>query len=221
MGGDGRISHLARCTTAAAAEAESPPPAGRGRDRIHRDRQAGARASRRRDIGSARVPIPGTSWEARSEVTEAPRHRKGSEPAEAKRVLGRIASERRRDSGWLVGAAPARRPPWQAWRRAREMSAGTNTESFRRWSLLPPAPPCGEGRVRVTLMAGAPPGLPAHSSSTARPADRIVASRAGGQGVPGTSLHVRSPPVDTRSPPESPPRPVARNPGVAPPRCRS
>jgi hypothetical protein len=58
-------------------------------------------------------------------------------------------------------------------------------------------------------------------SSMPRPADRIVASRAGEDGVPGTSLHVRSPSARhgfaSGVPPKTRPRPVARNPGVAPP----
>jgi hypothetical protein len=76
----------------------------------------------------------------------------------------------------------------------------------------------GKGACHALLDAygEAPPGLPAHSSSTARPADRIVASRAGEDEesrVPRSTF--APPPVDTRSPPESRPRLVARNPGVA------
>jgi hypothetical protein len=105
------------------------------------------------------------------------------------------------------------------WRRAREMSAGTNTESpYGGRSRLSRRHAEREGcGSRVTRRvwrgaAGTPHPLLVHGSAS-RPNRGEPCGR--GRGVPGTWLHVRSASVDTRSPPESRPRPVARNPGVA------
>jgi hypothetical protein len=110
MGGDGRDSHLACCTTAPAAKAESPPPAGRGSDGLDGDRQAGARASRRGATGApefrSRAPQGRRARRLRGlRETGTLGARRAKTPAEG------VASGRRRDSRRLVGAAPARRLP--------------------------------------------------------------------------------------------------------------
>ncbi len=106
-------------------------------------------------------------------------------------------------------------------RRAREMSAGTNTNPS---TVVPPA---SRADVRRGKVAGSRVTRRVWRGAAGTPRPLLVDGSAGrpncgepsgrGRGVPGTSLHVRSPSLDRRSPPESRPRPVARSPGVASP----
>jgi hypothetical protein len=196
MGGDGRVSHLARCKTAA-AEAESPPPAGRGSDAIHGDRQAGARDSRRRADGSAGAPIPGTSSEARSEVTEATRDRKarGQRRSNACGAGSPVGGGADANACW---SGPARRLPWQA-RPVSEGGEERHEHDILGGQLVAPRVPVRRGRLQVTRYFTRGPKWCGTPRPTARPADRLVASRAGGDGEsPDTLLHVRSPQPPTR-----------------------
>lgn len=94
-------------------------------------------------------------------------------------------------TGRLVGAAPARRLPWQAVATSEGDERGHEHKSFDGGrSRL--APPCGEGRVQVTRCLtrwrGAP-GDSHHSSSTARPAEKLwraVRERMGSPRCPST-----------------------------------
>jgi hypothetical protein len=85
-------------------------------------------------------------------------------------------------------------------RRAREMSAGTNTNPS---TVVAPASRAAVQRGKVAGHAlldaygEAPPGLPAHSSSTARPADRIVASHRGEDGESRVPRSTFAPPRST------------------------
>jgi hypothetical protein len=220
MGGDGRNSHLACCTTAA-AQAESPPPAGRGSDGLDGDRQAGAQGLRGGERRERRSSDPGHlkggalggygdyARPERSGPHEPRRPRRGS-------PVG--------DRGTADGLLERSRPDayrGRPWRRARDMSAGTNTESFDggRSHLSrrrPEREGCRSGVARRVWRgaAGTLRPLLVHGSA-GRPNRGEPSGR--GRGVPGNSLHVRSSSLDTRSPPESRPRPVARSPGVASP----
>jgi hypothetical protein len=185
------------------------PDAGSGV--IHGDRQAGPKATRPTGNGSAGSPIPSTSREARSEETEVTRLRMSRSQRRPNAWGRRIASGRRRDRRRLVGAAPTRRLPWQAVATSEGDERGHEHMILRRW----PLPPLGrraerEGcglRVTRRVWRGAV-GLPAHFSSTARPADRIVASRAGEDGESGhlapPSLPLQSTRVRLQSPDQDP-----------------
>jgi hypothetical protein len=121
---------LARCTTAAAAGAQSPPPAERGERRDpprSPGRREGFEAERRRERWSS---DPSTSWGARWEVTESTRHRKAWSRRRPNACVGGSPVG---DGATATGLLERPRPDayrGRPWRRAREMSAGTNTESF-------------------------------------------------------------------------------------------
>jgi len=126
---------------------------------------------------------------------------KGSEPAEAKRLRkGSPVGDGATADGLLERPRPdayGGRP----WRRAREMSAGTNTNPS---TVVPPASRAavrrgkGAGHALLDAYGEAPPGLPAPSSSTARPADRIVASHRGEDGESRVPRSTFAPPRSTR-----------------------
>jgi hypothetical protein len=105
-------SHLARCTTAAAAEAEIAT-AGRTRERRDPRRSPGRRkgfeAERRRSAGA---PIPGTSSEARSEVTETTRERKARGLRRSNACGGGSPVGGGADA-IACWSGPARRLPWK------------------------------------------------------------------------------------------------------------
>jgi hypothetical protein len=172
---------------------KSPPPAGRGSDGLDGDRQAGARASRRGATGAPELRFRAPQGRRarrlrRLRETGTLGARRAKTPAEG------VAGGRRRDSRRLVGAARLDAYGGGRWRRAREMSAGTNTNPS---TVVPTASRAavrrgkGAGHALLDAYGEAPPGLPAHSSSTARPADRIVASHRGEDGesrVPCSTL---------------------------------
>jgi len=131
----------------------------------------------------------------------------------AKTPVEGVASGRRRNSRRLLDQPRPDAYGGRRWRRAREMSAGTNRNPS---TVLAPA---SRAAVRRGKVAGhafldaygeASPGLPAHSSSSARPADRIVASHRGEDGesrVPrSTFAPPRSTRVSLRSPAQAPRR---------------
>jgi hypothetical protein len=195
-------------------------PAGRTRERRDPRRSPGRRkgfeAERRRERRSS---DPGTSRRGAlgGDGDDARPGRSG--PDEAKTPAEGVASGRWRNRVRLVGAAPARRLPWQAVATSEGDERGYQHQSFdsdrsrlsRRRAERERA-----GHALLDAYGEAPPGLPAHSSSTARPADRIVASRAREDGESRVPRSMFAPPmVETRSPPESRTRPLARNPGVA------
>jgi hypothetical protein len=189
--------------------------AGRTRERRDPRRSPGRRtrfeAERRRSAGA---PIPGTSSEARSEVTETTRDRKArASGGQAPAVEGRQWEAARTRT--LVGAVRPDACRGRPGRRAREVRTATNTTSLEgNMSLL--ASLCEEDGYRSRATSREGRGGAGTPRPTARPARGEPCGR--GWGVPGTLLHVRSPTADTRSPPESRPRPLARNPGVVPAR---
>jgi len=198
VGGYGRDSHLACCTTAAAAKAESPPPAGRGSNgstAIARQ----AQELRGGSDGSAGAPIPGTSWRRARRLRRRETGTLGA--GRAKTPVEGVASGRRRNSRRLLDQPRPDAYGGRRWRRAREMSAGTNRNPS---TVLAPASRVAVRRGKVAGHAfldaygEASPGLPAHSSSSARPADRIVASHRGEDGESRVTRSTFAPPRSTR-----------------------
>jgi len=153
-----------------------------GRTRERRDprrspgRRKGFEAERRRSAGA---PIPCTSSEARSEVTETTRDRKARGQRRSNACGGGSPVEAAR-TRTLVGAVRPDACRGRPGRRAREVRTATNTTSLEgNMSLLASL---RRGRLQVTRYITRGPRWCGDSSPHGSTGGRFEASRAGGDG---------------------------------------
>jgi hypothetical protein len=177
-----------------------------GRTRERRDprrspgRRKGFEAERRRSAGA---PIPGTSSEARSEVTETARHRKarGQRRSNACGGGSPVGGGADANACW---SGPTRRLPWQA-RPASEGGAERHEHNILWRATCRSSRPCAKrtatGHALLHARAEVVRGLLAPRLDRRTGSWRAVREGMGSPRYPASRSP--SPTADTRSPPES------------------